>query len=93
MGQIDTAFRMSDLAVLRAVDDPGSVPNGPMPLTIDSCLEYAIYLNPKSFFERYWSSAPIPILSIMLGFHPLLRLCLAVNLGLGHLGDQTFWIY
>jgi hypothetical protein len=40
--KIDAAFRVGDLAALRAaVDDPASVPNGPMPLTIGTCLEYA----------------------------------------------------
>jgi hypothetical protein len=33
--KIDAAFHNGDLAALRAaVDDPASVPNGPMPLTI-----------------------------------------------------------
>ena len=37
--EIDAAFRAGDLAALRvAVDDPATVPNGPMPLTIGSCL-------------------------------------------------------
>ncbi|MFD2271076.1 hypothetical protein ACFS07_07935 [Undibacterium arcticum] len=45
--QIDAAFRAGDLAALRAaVDDPASVPNGPMPLTIGACLEYAICHSP-----------------------------------------------
>jgi uncharacterized protein len=28
------------------VDDPDSIPNGRMPLSIGSCLEYAIYHSP-----------------------------------------------
>jgi hypothetical protein len=45
--KIDAAFRAGDLDALRAaVDDPAVVPNGPMPLTIGSCLEYAIYHSP-----------------------------------------------
>ena len=45
--KIDAAFRAGDLAALRAaVDAPASVPNGPLPLTIGSCLEYAIYHSP-----------------------------------------------
>ena len=50
--KIDAAFRAGDLAALRAaVDDPASVPNGPMPLTIGSCLEYAIYHSPLPFIR------------------------------------------
>jgi ankyrin repeat protein len=50
--KIDTAFRAGDLAALRAaVDDPASVPNGPMPLTIGRCLEYAIYHSPLPFIR------------------------------------------
>ena len=38
--KIDAAFRAGDLAALRAaVEDPYCVPNGPMPLTIGTCLE------------------------------------------------------
>ena len=41
--RIDEAFRRGDLEALRAaVDDPAVVPNGPMPITIGSCLVYAI---------------------------------------------------
>src|SRR2546422_4391186 len=50
--KIDAAFRAGDLAALRtAVDDPGSVPNGPMPLAIGPCLEYAIYHSPLPFIR------------------------------------------
>jgi hypothetical protein len=50
--KIDAAFRAGDLAALRAaVDDPDSIPNGPMPLTIGSCLEYAIYHSPLPFIR------------------------------------------
>ena len=49
---IDAAFRAGDLAALRAaVDDPDTVPNGPMPLTIGQCLEYAIYHSPLPFIR------------------------------------------
>ncbi|QTQ35459.1 ankyrin repeat domain-containing protein [Aromatoleum petrolei] len=48
--RIDAAFRSGDLAALRAsVDDPAQVPNGPMPITVGSCLEYAIYHSPLAF--------------------------------------------
>ena len=50
--KIDAAFRRGDLAALRAaVDDPDSVPNGPMPLAIGPCLEYAIYHSPLPFIR------------------------------------------
>ena len=50
--RIDAAFRSGDLAALRAaVDDPEHVPNGPMPLTVGSCLEYAIYHSPLAFIR------------------------------------------
>ncbi len=50
--KIDAAFRAGDLAALRAaVDDPSSVPNGLMPLTIGTCLEYAIYHSPLPFIR------------------------------------------
>ena len=50
--KIDAAFRAGDLAALRAaVGDPASVPNGPMPLTIGACLEYAIYHSPLPFIR------------------------------------------
>jgi len=49
---IDAAFRAGDLAARRtAVDDPGSVPDGPMPLAIGPCLEYAIYHSPLPFIR------------------------------------------
>ena len=34
-----------------AVDDPRSVPNGPMPLAIGHCLEYPIYHSPLPFIR------------------------------------------
>jgi hypothetical protein len=50
--RIDEAFRLGDLEALRAaVDDPGIVPNGPMPLEIGPCLEYAIYHSPLPFIR------------------------------------------
>ena len=50
--EIDDAFRTGNLVALRAAfDDPASVPNGPMPLTIGSCLEYAIYQSPLPFIR------------------------------------------
>jgi hypothetical protein len=50
--KIDAAFRAGDLAALPTeVDDPGSVPNGPMPLAIGPCLAYAIYHSPLPFIR------------------------------------------
>jgi ankyrin repeat protein len=50
--KIDNAFRIGDLVALRAaVDDPDNVPNGPMPLAIGRCLEYAIYHSPLPFIR------------------------------------------
>ncbi|MFN0299006.1 MAG: ankyrin repeat domain-containing protein [Burkholderiales bacterium] len=50
--RIDAAFRAGDLDALRgAVEDPGVVPNGPMPLAIGPCLVYAIYHSPLEFIR------------------------------------------
>ncbi|MCE5263235.1 MAG: hypothetical protein LLG97_06850 [Deltaproteobacteria bacterium] len=50
--KINAAFHAGDLAALyAAVDDPADVPNGPMPLAIGPCLEYAIYHSPLSFIR------------------------------------------
>jgi ankyrin repeat protein len=50
--KIDAAFRNGDLAALRAaVDEPDRVPNGPMPLAVGHCLEYAIYHSPLPFIR------------------------------------------
>jgi hypothetical protein len=41
---IDAAFRNVDLAALRAsIGEPECVPNGPMPLSVGRCLQYATY--------------------------------------------------
>jgi uncharacterized protein len=71
--RIDVAFRAGDLAALRAaVDDPASVPNGPMPLTIGSCLEYAIYHSPLPFIRRLLEVGANPNPQDHLGFPPLI---------------------
>jgi ankyrin repeat protein len=50
--RIDAAFRAGDLEQLRsAVDDPELIPNGPMPLTVGPCLQYAIYHSPIGFIR------------------------------------------
>ena len=53
IGRIDSAFRSGDLPALRAaVGVPDAVPNGPMPLAIGPCLEYAIYHSPLRFIRE-----------------------------------------
>ena len=48
--RIDAAFRAGDLIALRAaVSDPDVIPNGPMPIDIGPCLEYAVYHSPVAF--------------------------------------------
>jgi uncharacterized protein len=50
--RIHAAFCDGDLEALRAsVDESDAVPNGPMPLAIGSCLEYAIYHSPLQFIR------------------------------------------
>ena len=50
---IDAAFRAGDLRALQAaVDDPGAIPNGPMPLAIGSCLVYAVFHSPRPFIRE-----------------------------------------
>ena len=71
--QIDAAFRAGDLAALRAaVDDPADVPNGPMPLTIGPCLEYAIYHSPLPFIRTLLEIGADPNPVDHGGFPPLL---------------------
>ena len=71
--RIDAAFRMGDLAALRAaVDDPASVPNGLMPLTIGSCLEYAIYHSPLPFIRTLLEIGADPNPADNAGFPPLI---------------------
>ena len=50
--RIDEAFAAGDLDALKAaVADPSAIPNGPMPLTVGSCLVYAIYHSPLAFIR------------------------------------------
>jgi ankyrin repeat protein len=70
---IDAAFRAGDLAALRAaVDDPSSVPNGPMPLPIGACLEYAIYHSPVPFIRTLLEIGADPNPADHAGFPPLI---------------------
>lgn len=71
--KIDAAFRLGDLDALRAaVDDPASVPNGPMPLTIGACLEYAIYHSPLQFIRTLLEVGAGPNPADHAGFPPLI---------------------
>ena len=71
--KIDDAFRIGDLAVLRAaVEDPDSVPNGPMPLAIGPCLEYAIYHSPLPFIRTLLEIGADPNPTDHAGFPPLI---------------------
>ena len=71
--KIDAAFRAGDLAALRAaVEDPDTVPNGPMPLAIGPCLEYAIYHSPLSFIRTLLEIGANPNPEDHIGFPPLI---------------------
>jgi len=71
--KIDAAFRAGDLAALRAaVNDPDSVPNGPMPLAIGRCLEYAIYHSPLPFIRTLLEIGADPNPADHAGFPPLI---------------------
>lgn len=71
--RIDAAFRADDLAALRAaVDDPAIVPNGPMPLAIGTCLEYAIYHSSLTFIRTLLEIGADPTPADHIGFPPLI---------------------
>ena len=71
--RIDAAFRQGDLEALRAaVDDPDLVPNGPMPVTIGSCLVYAIYHSPLAFIRILLELGADPDAPMGDGFPPLI---------------------
>jgi len=71
--RIDAAFHAGDLEALRAaVDDPTSVPNGTMPLTIGSCLVYAIYHSPLAFIRTLLEIGANPNAPVDDGFPPLI---------------------
>jgi uncharacterized protein len=71
--KIDAAFRAGDLAALRAaVDDPGAVPNGPMPLAVGPCLQYAIYHSPLPFIRALLELGADPNPKDPAGFPPLI---------------------
>jgi hypothetical protein len=71
--RIDDAFRQGDLEALRAaVDDPAAVPNGLMPLTIGSCLVYAVYRSPLAFIRTLLEIGADPKAPVDDGFPPLI---------------------
>lgn len=71
--RIDEAFRKGDLHGLRAaVDDPAVIPNGRMPITIGSCLVYAIYHSPLPFIRTLLEIGADPNAPSDLGFPPLI---------------------
>ncbi|HEX9895919.1 MAG TPA: ankyrin repeat domain-containing protein [Gemmatimonadales bacterium] len=71
--RIDAAFKTGDLAALRAaVDDRANVPNGPMPLAIGPCLEYAIYHSPLRFIRALLELGAEPNPAQHIGFPPLI---------------------
>jgi len=71
--RIDAAFKAGDLVALRtAVEDPDDVPNGPMPLAIGPCLEYAIYHSPLPFIRTLREIGANPNPENHSGFPPLI---------------------
>ena len=71
--RIDRAFRAGDLdELLAAVEDPDVVPNGPMPLAIGPCLEYAIYWSPIAFIRTLLELGADPNPTDHAGFPPLI---------------------
>ena len=71
--RIEAAFRDGNIQALRAaVDDPAQLPNGPMPLSIGSCLVYAIYHSPLSFIRTLLELGADPNAPVDDGFPPLI---------------------
>src|SRR5579872_4014165 len=81
---IDDAFRRGDLEALRAaVDDPAAVPNGPMPITIGSCLVAAIYHSPIAFIRSLLELGADPNRPADDGFPPLIAALSCTRTGSG----------
>jgi len=71
--RIDDAFVAGDLEALRAaVDDPSVIPNGQMPITVGSCLVYAIYHSPIAFIRALLEIGADPNAPVDDGFPPLI---------------------
>ena len=70
--RIHDAFERGDLDALRAaVDDPAVIPNGRMPITVGSCLVYAIYHSPLPFIRTLLEIGAHPNVMVDDGFPPL----------------------
>jgi hypothetical protein len=71
--RIDDAFHAGDLEALRAaVDDPEAIPNGLMPITVGSCLVYAVYHSPLAFIRTLLEIGADPNAPVDDGFPPLI---------------------
>src|SRR5215510_7956395 len=71
--RIDDAFHKGDLrALCEAVEDPALVPNGRMPITIGSCLVYALYHSPLHFIRTLLEIGADPNAPVDDGFPPLI---------------------
>ena len=71
--RIEEAFQAGDLEALRAaVDDPSVIPNGPMPLSVASCLVHAIYASPLPFIRTLLDIGADPNAPVDDGFPPLI---------------------
>jgi ankyrin repeat protein len=85
--KMDAAFRAGDLDALRqAVEDETLIPNGPMPLAIGPCLEYAIYHSPLAFIETLLEMGADPNPENHSGFPPLIA---ALSCSRSHPGSQA----
>jgi uncharacterized protein len=85
--KIDAAFRAGDLPALRAaVDEPHSLPNGPMPPGIGPCLVYAIYHSPLAFIRALLEIQADPNLEDPGGFPPLIA---ALSCSRSHPGSPS----
>jgi uncharacterized protein len=71
--RIDAAFHHGDLEALRAaVDDPSVIPNGAMPMSIGTCLVYAIYHGPLAFIRTLLEAGANPNAPADDGFPPII---------------------
>jgi len=71
--RIDAAFKLGDLAALRAaVDDPDMIPNRPIHLAVGWPLVYAIYHSPLSFIATLLEAGADPNVEVDDGFPPLI---------------------
>jgi hypothetical protein len=73
LDRIAAAFAAGDLDALReAVGDPAAIPNGQMPITVGSCLVYAIYHSPLRFIRTLLEIGADPNRPVDDGFPPLI---------------------